>query len=127
MKLRDFGLLGDQNIREAVVEHFRSEGFDVLSAREGDLPGSADERLFELAIANGLVIVTHDRDFGRLAMFAANHPPGIVYLRPGHLSTDFTIAMVVGLLEANPDVEPPFLIVAEQTTRGLVLRTRALG
>ena len=50
MKLTDFALLADQNIREPVVAYLRSVGFAVVSAREGSLQGSLDEVLYEIAL-----------------------------------------------------------------------------
>ncbi len=122
----DFPLLTDQNVRDAVVAFLRARGFDVISAREGELPGSTDEVLRSLAIATGRVVVTHDRDFGRLATLAATHPPGVVFIRPGHLDTAFTIAQFEQLLAADLEVEPPFLLVAEQQQGGLNVRLRTL-
>jgi predicted nuclease of predicted toxin-antitoxin system len=127
LKIEDFGVLADQNIREAVVAFLRGNGFDVVSARENDLPGASDESLYRMAIADQRVIITHDRDFGRLAVFAEEHPPGIVYLRPGHLDTAFTIQQVRQLLAASLDVVPPFMVVADQTSAELRIRVRSFG
>jgi predicted nuclease of predicted toxin-antitoxin system len=120
-------VLADQNVREAVVEYLRDQRFDVVSAREGDLPGSSDESLYALAIETRRIVLTHDRDFGRLARFADEHPPGIVYLRPGHLDTAFTIAQVATLLANDPEVEEPFMVVAEQRPNRLDIRIRSLS
>lgn len=66
--LRDHPLLTDENMHPAVVQYLRSEGMNVLDVKESGLIGTDDLKLVRLATAQGRVIVTHDRDFGALAV-----------------------------------------------------------
>jgi len=68
LKILDFPLLADENLHPDVVAFLRSEQSDVRYVREAGLIGSNDLSLIRLAHAEGRVIVTHDRDFGALAV-----------------------------------------------------------
>ena len=74
----------------------------------------------------GRVIVTHDSDFGTLAIFQEEPVIGIVYLRPGHIDPQFTVSTLVTLSDADPDLEPPFVVVARQRTGQVSIRIRHL-
>ena len=44
---------------------------------------------------------------------------GIVFLRPGHIQAEFTIGTLDAVLRTDPDLTPPFILVAPSiTTRG---------
>src|SRR5208283_2477686 len=115
MKLREFPLLTDENLDPDVVASLRQLGFDVLDVVEGGLQGSTDVDLLRLAAAQGRVIVTHDADFGTLAIHQNEPLVGLVYLRPGHIDPQFTTETVRTILTTDPDVLPPFVLVAKRT------------
>ena len=114
MKLSDFALMTDENIDPAVVAHLRQLGFDVLDVVESGLQGATDVDLLRLATAQGRVIATHDADFGTLAVHQKEPLVGLVYLRPGHIDPQFTIATIQTVLHTDPDVIPPFVLVAKR-------------
>jgi hypothetical protein len=49
---------------------------------------------------------------------------GIVYLRPGHISASFVLAVVDAVLQSPVDVEPPFILVAERREATVRVRVR---
>ncbi len=102
MKLRDFPLLTDENIDSEVIAFLRQLGFDVLDVVESGLQGSADGDLLRMAKAQTRVIVTHDADFGTLAVRQGEPVNGIVYLRPAHIDAKFTIGSLQAVLDAKP-------------------------
>ena len=51
---------------------------------------------------------------------------GILFIRPGHILPEFTIATLDVLLNANIDVRPPFIIVAQRSAKGVTIRVRQL-
>jgi hypothetical protein len=59
-------------------------------------------------------VLTHDRDFGTLAIHAGEPYFGIVYLRPGHISAEFTWRTIAAIESTVESVEPPFIVVAER-------------
>jgi len=127
MRLCDLGVLTDENIHPDVVAFWRAEGMSVRTAVELGLTGCEDVEVLRRAHAEGRLVVTHDADFGRLAVAAGTPLVGIVYLRPGHILPAFTIAAVRSLLNANPEVHPPFMVVVRRTGGRVALRMRSLG
>ena len=126
MKLRDFRLLTDENIHSDVVQFLRSEGSDVLDVREESLHGTPDINLLRRAVSESRVVLTHDSDFGTLAIFGGEAVVGIVYLRPGHIDPQFTIDSVVALFREELDLTPPFIVVARRTGSHVTIRLRTL-
>jgi hypothetical protein len=57
----------------------RDRGFDVLDAVAAGLFGATDVQLLRRAFSEDRVVVTHDRDFGTLAVLAGEPLLGIVY------------------------------------------------
>jgi predicted nuclease of predicted toxin-antitoxin system len=127
VKLREFGLLTDENVDPDVVAHLRQIGFDVCDVCETGLQGSTDLDLLRRAVAGRRVVVTHDADFGTLAMLQGEPTVGIVYLRPGHIDPQFTIEMLQAVMRADPDVESPFVLVARRTDATVTIRVRRLS
>jgi len=127
LKLRDFPLLTDENLDPDVVAHLRQLGFDVLDVVERGLQGSADVDLLQLANSQGRVVISHDADFGKLAILQNEPLVGLVFLRPGHIDPQFTVATIQAVLSMDPDVSPPFVLVAKRTGNRLTVRIRALS
>jgi predicted nuclease of predicted toxin-antitoxin system len=72
--------MADESCDFAVVRALREAGHDVLYVSETD-PGAEDDAVVARAYAEGRVVLTEDRDFGRL-VFAASRPAvGVLYLR----------------------------------------------
>ncbi len=127
MRLGQFSLLTDENIHPDVLAFLRNRGFDVRDVKEEGLAGTGDEDLLLLAFREDRVVVTHDRDFGKM-VFAAMHPMvGIVHLRPGHISAEFVIESLASLLEMDLDLQTPFVLVAERVGDELRVRLRRHG
>jgi len=120
----EFKLLTDENIQTTIVEYFRTLGFDVKDVKEEGLSGSTDEFLLNLAIQNERVIITHDSDFGNIVYQKDIDFTGIIYLRPGHFLPNFTKQTIDAILEANPELNPPFILVAENKVDNVKIRIR---
>lgn len=74
-------LLANENVPLASVRILRDLGQDVGSIAE-DSPGVPDEEVVRRAREENRVIVTFDRDYGRLAFHRGVYPPaGVLYLR----------------------------------------------
>ena len=126
MKLVECRVLADENLHSQVVAHLRASGMDVLSVREEGWSGKPDTELLQLAVADGRVIVTHDSDFGTLAIRRGQPVFGILYLRPGHLQPSETIALIDCVLSQTIDVQPPFIVVAQRSGDDVTIRVRDL-
>lgn len=105
MRPLGFPLLADENIHPDVVQALQHQGKDVRTVRGEGLVGADDVAIIRIAHAQGRVVLTHDADFGRLAVQAGEPFTGILYLRPGHISATFVLS-VLAAIESVGDVEP---------------------
>jgi predicted nuclease of predicted toxin-antitoxin system len=126
LTLQECRFLTDENIHPEVVAWLRAAGCDVLDVKEAGLAGADDVSLLRRAAAEGRVMLTHDSDFGTLAIAAAEPTAGIVYLRPGHIRSEFTIRTLAALLSREVDLAGAFVIVAEATPSTVRIRLRRL-
>ncbi len=125
MKALDFPLLADENVHPDVISFLREIKIDVESIAEKGIFGISDDGVLKLAVDAGRVVLTHDSDFGGLALMGAKFV-GIVYLRPGHIRADFTIKTLEAIRDNAPDVTPPFILVAERTGDTVRIRVRQM-
>jgi predicted nuclease of predicted toxin-antitoxin system len=122
----DFALLADENIQRDVVTFLRQQGHDVQSLVEQELFGQSDIDILRVAHQQGRAVLTHDADFGTLAIAQDEPFTGIIYLRPGHIRASFTIETIETLAAQPLDVQPPFVVVAERRDQTVRVRTRQL-
>jgi predicted nuclease of predicted toxin-antitoxin system len=113
VRLADSRWLTDENIHPEVVAHLQSRALDVLDVREAGWYGRNDDELIEDAHRQGRVILTHDGDFGTLALLGRRPVVGIVRVRPGHIRVKVTIEAPDRLLALDLDPPPPFLVVVQ--------------
>jgi predicted nuclease of predicted toxin-antitoxin system len=125
--LRDFGVLTDENIHPGVVAFLRSEGFDTQTAVEAGLVGAEDVAVLRAAVSARRIVLTHDADFGRLAVAQGEPLLGVVYLRPGHIQPNVTIQTLRVILGKDIAVAVPFLLVARRAGSRVAIRVRTLG
>jgi predicted nuclease of predicted toxin-antitoxin system len=74
-------ILTDENISPRVVSFLRGKGLDVIDVKEKGWQGSADRFLMAAAWEENRFILTHDSDFGTLAINEGVPCYGIIYLR----------------------------------------------
>jgi predicted nuclease of predicted toxin-antitoxin system len=125
VKALDFPLLADENVHPDVIAFLREAGLDVESIAEYGYFGLPDTNVLQQATETGRVVLTHDSDFGGLALKGAQFI-GIIYIRPGHIQADFTMKTLQAIRENAPDVLPPFILVAERTGDTVKIRVRQL-
>jgi predicted nuclease of predicted toxin-antitoxin system len=125
LKALDFPLLADENVHPDVMAFLRKIGLDVESVSEQGQFGLPDTQVLQQANKSNRVVLTHDSDFGGMAVFGAEFT-GIIYLRPGHIRADFTIKTLEAIRDNAPEVMPPFILVAERTGDTVKIRVRQL-
>ncbi len=124
MVLRQCKFFADENIPPRIIQHLREENFDIISVISEDLVGHSDEDIAIQALTNDRVIITQDQDFGRLFHTTKTQFVGIVYLRPGHIDPGFHISTINKMVEINPSLEPPFIIIGVNTNSSIRIRIR---
>jgi len=104
-------LLVDANLSPRTVDRLRAAGFDAIHVADLGLVTATDGAIFDRAVADGLVVVTADSDFGMLLALRRATSPSVVHLRQvSELSPDDHAE----LLAANlPTIE-------EDLTRGAI-------
>jgi len=124
MKPLGFPLLVDENIHPDVVDALRAQGKDIITVHDENLTGQPDVAIVRRARELARVVLTHDRDFGQLAVQAGEPIVGIVYLRPGHISPQFVLQTIAAIESRPEEVEPPFILVAERREDLVRVRVR---
>ena len=73
--------LANENFPAPSTRILRTAQWDVKSITE-TMPGISDEEVLQIAVAEGRIILTFDRDYGEL-LFRYRHapPPAVVYFR----------------------------------------------
>jgi len=120
----DFPLLSDENIHRDVVAGLRSRGRDVVTVVEGGMAGQPDIDILRAARNDGRTILTHDSDFGDLAIRQGEPWSGIIHLRPGHISSDAVLSTLDALGDVELRVGFPFLLVAARRGFDVKIRLR---
>lgn len=72
--------LADESVDMAVVRALRLAGYHVRAIVEA-LPGASDEEVAALALADDRILLTEDRDFGRLIYAEMQGTRGVIYMR----------------------------------------------
>jgi predicted nuclease of predicted toxin-antitoxin system len=72
--------LADECVAARLVLQLRRAAHDVSYVAE-DSPGSLDESIIDLAMHEGRLLLTEDKDFGDLVFGLGRPVPGIILLR----------------------------------------------
>jgi predicted nuclease of predicted toxin-antitoxin system len=70
----------DQDVYALTERFLRGAGYDVVTASELGLSRAKDSDLLKLAVEQGRIFVTRDRDYGNL-VFVYGVGKGVIYLR----------------------------------------------
>lgn len=124
MKLSECLFFTDENIDSQLVVFLRENGFDVYDVKENNLYGSSDAFLLEFATKNNRVLITLDSDFGTLVHKNKSNFIGIIFLKPGHFDSFYHIQTLQSILNVNPALEVPFMIIAEWGNTGIKIRIK---
>ena len=125
MKALDFPILADENVHPEVISFLRGLELDIESIAERGKFGLSDDEVLKRATDSDRVVLTHDSDFGGLALMGAKFI-GVIYLRPGHIRANFTIETLEAIRDKAPDVTPPFILVAERVGDTVKIRVRQM-
>ncbi len=115
MKLRDIKILTDENISPKVVAFLKEQGIDVLDIKEQNWYGKADEELFEIAYQKQRFVLTHDSDFGTLAINEKKRYYGIIYLRLRNVNPCNVIRVYERFLNLDIELFPETIVVVKET------------
>lgn len=122
-----YPLLADENIHPGVVQALRDAGSDVATAVELGLAGQGDHEVLRMAVETKRVVLTHDSDFGQLALRSGVAGlAGIVYLRPGHRDAGVVMRCCHAVDQTVGSLVAPFIVVAEYRDTQVRIRVRSI-
>ncbi len=121
----EFPLLADENVHPEVIDGLRERGRDILTVVEAGLKGHPDIDILRAALDAGRVILTHDSDFGSLAIRQGEPWSGIVHVRPGHISPAFVLQILESVDGIGIEVAFPCLLVAARRGSDVRIRLRS--
>jgi predicted nuclease of predicted toxin-antitoxin system len=124
LKFAQLAFLADENIHPQVIASLIERGINVTRVWSAGLAGASDSAILKRAVDEGRAVLTHDSDFGKLAIAAHEPIHGIVYLRPGHILPALTIGTLMAIFDANLDLNPPFIAVAARSGDNVRIRLR---
>jgi len=122
--LRDAHFLADETIHPDVIAELLRQGLRITCAVNVVPAGNDDELLMAWALANGAVVLTHDADFGEMAVRRHLLHPGMVRVRPGHIRPLATLAVLSGILHVDVAQLTGFALVAEDRAGRVRARIR---
>jgi predicted nuclease of predicted toxin-antitoxin system len=109
--------LADESVDFAIVHALRQAGHDVMSIAEAR-PGSSDDEVASLATSTNRILLTEDRDFGRLVYANQRALVGVVFMRYPAVARQRFASSVVALVESEGHRLPrTFVVVQPGRTR----------
>jgi len=115
MKFSQLRILTDENISPRVVSFLRQQYIDVVDVKENGWQGKEDKYLLEQAYLDKRFVLTHDSDFGTLAIYQAQKYYGIIYLRLRNIKFNNVIRVCKELLQLEQELSIGSLIVVEES------------
>lgn len=109
--------LVDESSGQAVVDHLRSLGYDVVAVGE-IMPQAADNQVIDFAFRERRVLISNDRDFGEKVFRDGRPHAGVVLLRLADESVTTKLRVLTALLRGHAaHLADRFAVVTERTVR----------
>lgn len=124
MKALDGPLFLDENLPTFLATLLRERGLDARTVEELGFAGKDDSPLLAYAYRERMVLITQDRDFGKLAFLSGEPYYGVVFLRPGTLDSRKILESLLAVEQI--EVESPFFLVVHRQSDDSV-RVRIAG
>ncbi len=109
--------LANENVPGEVIEAARQAGHDVAWVAESS-PGADDDAVLAVALAEGRVLATFDKDFGEMAFRQGKSATcGIILFRPRVRSPAYLAQFLLGVLAQSVTWEGNFSVAQEGKLR----------
>jgi predicted nuclease of predicted toxin-antitoxin system len=113
MKFGSVKILADENISPRILSFLRAKGIDASDVKEKGWQGSDDRYILEMAYADERFVLTHDSDFGTLAINEGAPCYGIIYIRLKNLKVENVCSVLEKLLKVDIEIAKGSIIVVE--------------
>ncbi|MBS1492186.1 MAG: DUF5615 family PIN-like protein [Bacteroidetes bacterium] len=124
MQLRDCKFLIDENLPSDFTLYLRNQKLDVKDIKEENLFGINDVEVLKLSRDENRILVTQDKDFGKIVYTSQYSFTGIIYLKPGHISGKIHTDTFEHLLNSDLIFKSSFIVVAENNNGDIKIRLR---
>ncbi len=91
----------DENISLAVVDLLKSVKQEVIYIADKDYAGITDIEVFEIAVKEKAWLITRDYHFTHPIRFPSDKLQGIIYIRPGNLSSEHEASLIQNFLKTT--------------------------
>ncbi len=110
-------LLLDENVGRVAAEELQERGYDTISIARID-PGASDAIVLQRALREERILITLDRDFGRLIFLDSQKHVGVIYVRLARESALDILHAILGVLEGYGEkLKGRFAVVTETEVR----------
>ncbi len=113
-------ILADENIPRTTIQSLRSLGYDIVSVWEVN-PGISDEQVVQVSIREKRIIITFDKDFGRIALTNPN-VPGVMLMRIPLVNPEYITNRIISALKSVENPYDRLVVVRRNTIRMIPLR-----
>ena len=113
----------DESTNYHIASHLRRLRHDVTAIGQ-DYPASLrDIDILTLAVREGRIVITNDRDFGELVVRVGQPHAGVILFRLGSVTTEELIARLDDVLRRHSEDLDHLIIVSRNRVRVRRLRT----
>ena len=96
-------LLVDMNLSPRWVGFLQSQGFEAVHWSDVGAPTATDAEILDVARREGMIVLTHDLDFGAILASSGDTAPSVVQIRADNLSPEGIGTDVVAALQKLSD------------------------
>lgn len=110
-------ILFDENIAKYWVQKAKSLKIDFISIRDS-YPGINDEEVIHLALKNNALIVTEDKDFGKLVHSYGHKNISVLLIRfnkPDYIQIEEVLFSIIRKYSSEDD--PRFIVITDKKLR----------
>lgn len=109
--------LADESCDFAVVRALRADGHNVLAVSEFQ-QRSVDEEVLQLAASQARILLTEDKDFGRIAFASEAPSAGVILIRYPMRARSTLPSAVLRLIQTYPaQIERSFTVLSPGSAR----------
>lgn len=109
--------LADESCDFSVVTTLRDNRFDVLAVTER-APGATDQQVIEFALAEQRILLTEDKDFGRLVFAADKAGGGVIFIRyPANLRKELPVRVLELVNREGDRLQHAFAVLQPRRVR----------
>lgn len=117
--------IANENVARTIIEELRTRGHDVRSVKES-MRGQSDEEILACALNENRIVLTHDKDFGELAVrIQLPQSCGVILLRTSGVTPQRDNERILEALESRADWVGHFSVISDTRIRMRPLSSRS--